>query len=667
MNFFKNLSIRYKILLGFFLILLIFTGFFIYFFITLTSVGNSFGGIINQSKKLQLFLKLQSDNQQLSNAVKSYILTKNPVWEKTYDQTASDLSQTLQGLLEIANLDEIDKLNTFQKIINRIQGTELLILSKTKEGDTQKAITLFDDNYQKQQIISVDLITALVQGEDNDFFSTLQQDNDILNTSKNLLFILSGLILLFTVIIAFAISSFIEKSIKSLVDNVNKIAKGDLLARVPVVSKDEIGNLANSFNSMAQKLQESYANLEQKVKDKTAQLSANVTDLENTKRAMLNVLQDLQLTKEATEKEKAKDDAILKSMSEGMVFTDQEGKIIFVNQKFEDTLELTQQEVVGKLIFEAFPFLDEKGHVLEKELRPVMQTLISRMTTNKTVAFLRKDTQKLLLSITSAPVIKEDILLGAIEVIRDITKEKEIDRMKTEFISLASHQLRTPLSAIKWFSEMLVGGDAGKLTDEQKEFAQNISDSTERMIELVNSLLNISRIESGRIVIDPKPTDLKELVESIVKELQVKITEKQQTLVISVHHEIPKINLDPKLIRQVYMNFLTNAIKYTQKGGEISIFISKKDNEIISQITDNGYGIPKVEQSKLFQKFFRAENVVKIETDGTGLGLYLVKAIIDSSHGKIWFESEEGKGTTFWFSLPMSGMEAKKGEVTLDE
>ncbi len=369
---------------------------------------------------------------------------------------------------------------------------------------------------------------------------------------------------------------------------------------------------------------------------------------------------------EQAEQGKARDEVILESTGEGMIAVDQTGKVLIVNPVALKIFDITQEQANTKRIFDLYQLYDEKGELLPTEKRPIAVTLATGQRVIQ-ICQVANSNKKIVVQLTSAPIKQNNALIGAIEVVRDVTKDKEVDRMKTEFISLASHQLRTPLSAIKWFSDMLVKGDAGELTAEQKELSQNISVSTERMIELVNGLLNISRIESGRIVIDPQPTNLKELVDGIVKELQVKSKERQQTLLVNAHDDLPVLNVDPKLIRQVFMNLLTNAIKYTPKGGEISVSISRKDDQIISQVTDNGYGIPKSQQDKIFQKFFRADNILKVETDGTGLGLYLIKAIVDSSQGKIWFTSEEGKGTSFFFSLPISGMLPKKGEVTLDE
>lgn len=445
-----------------------------------------------------------------------------------------------------------------------------------------------------------------------------------------------GLALVVAVMLGALVASTISRSINKIKAGAQRMANGDFSQSIKVSSRDELGELADTFNQMSDRLRESY--------------------------------QRLAL-------EKQRDEALLESMSEGLVAVDKEGKIVLVNSVAVDLLELPPREkVTGASVFEAaslYPKEDKskegtEGDAIVKEQHPALMTLTTGQPASDVFTFRHQDGKKVLINFSVSPVVLEEKTVGAILVLRDVTKEKEIDRMKTEFISLASHQLRTPLSAIKWYTEMLVSGDAGKLTSDQNEFAQNIYASSERMIELVNSLLNISRIESGRIIIDPKPTDLKDLVNGIVSDLKAKTEERQQTLVISVHKDLPKIKLDPRLIGQVYMNLLTNAIKYTPKGGEISVFISKKDDQILSQVTDNGYGIPKAQHGKIFQKFFRAENIVKVETDGTGLGLYLIKAIIESSGGKIWFDSEEGKGTTFWFTLPLSGMKAKEGEVTLD-
>lgn len=435
-------------------------------------------------------------------------------------------------------------------------------------------------------------------------------------------------VLLFIAIVGTLTVLAVTKQLRKLKDEATNFANGDLSRKIEVTGTNEVGQLAMAFNQMSDRLRSSY--------------------------------QRIAL-------EKQRDEILLESMGEGMIALDEKGAIVLINNSAIDMLNLKGKGVAGTSVYKAFALYAATGKKpLTAHDRPEMMVLHGKKPRADVFSFQVEGEKPLMIYVSASPVIINDVTAGAIVILRDVTREREVDRMKTEFISLASHQLRTPLSAIKWFTEMLLAGDAGKLKKDQQEFAQNIYDSSERMIQLVSSLLNISRIESGRIIIDPRPTDLRELISGIVNDLKAKTEEKQQTLIISVHKELPKIKLDPRLIGQVYLNLLTNAIKYTPEGGEITVFVSRKNDEIISQITDNGYGIPKSEQGKVFQKFFRAENAVKVETDGTGLGLYLIKAVIESSGGKIWFESAEGQGTTFWFSLPVSGMKAKAGEVTLD-
>jgi PAS domain S-box-containing protein len=418
--------------------------------------------------------------------------------------------------------------------------------------------------------------------------------------------------------------------------------------------------------------------LELSSKELTAQnvqLREQTQQLEGVKAKLEQQVLEIKEQKQRVDERRARDEALLSSIGEGMLATDKSGVIIMVNDAAVMLLQYDKPELIGQLVGKVIPDTTSGpgGHGLpftDRLQRSVLQKgekLVFSSVNADNVIFLRKDNSTVPVFVTATPVVSAGAPIGSVLIFRDATMDREIDRMKTEFISLASHQLRTPLSAIRWFSEMLLNGDAGQLSDEQKEFTKNIADSTVRMIDLVNALLNTSRMESGRIIIDPQPTDLTELVQEIISDLTAKTEEKEQILTVSVHKELQKINLDPHLISQVYMNFLTNAIKYTPKGGEISVIISRKGDAVISQISDNGLGIPKAQQGRVFQKFFRAENIAKVETDGTGLGLYLVKTIIESSGGKVWFESEEGKGSTFWFTLPLSGMTKKEGEVSLDD
>jgi signal transduction histidine kinase len=265
-------------------------------------------------------------------------------------------------------------------------------------------------------------------------------------------------------------------------------------------------------------------------------------------------------------------------------------------------------------------------------------------------------------AINISPILDEnENVIFFVGIERDITKEKTIDRAKTEFVSLASHQLRTPISAINWYTEMLLDQDVGKLNKKQKDYLREVYHSSKRMSNLVGSLLNISRIELGIFAIEPKPTDIIKISKSIIEEISHEAEKRKQKISENYDKNIGLINVDENLMRIIIQNLVTNSVRYTSDGGKINISIRKEPKSLLVTVEDSGCGIPKAQQDRVFEKFFRADNVREKETDGIGLGLYMVKQIVEKSGGKIWFESQEGKGTTFFVSIPLSGMAEKEG------
>ncbi len=231
---------------------------------------------------------------------------------------------------------------------------------------------------------------------------------------------------------------------------------------------------------------------------------------------------------------------------------------------------------------------------------------------------------------------------------------RELDKTKDEFISLASHQLRTPLTAVKGYLSMLEEGDAGRVNRAQREYLETARHSSEQMVRLISDLLNVSRLAGGRFVVDRQPTDLAALLREEVAQVRPNAQAKGIRLVSHVPRRLPKVSADPDKIRQVMMNFLDNAIYYTDEGS-VTVSLRRRGKMLEFTVTDTGIGVPVAAQKKLFKKFFRAENAKQSRPDGTGLGLYLAKRVVEVQGGEIVFESVPGQGSTFGFRLPLKG------------
>jgi two-component system, OmpR family, phosphate regulon sensor histidine kinase PhoR len=420
-------------------------------------------------------------------------------------------------------------------------------------------------------------------------------------------------ITLLIIILGIYFSRMLTSPFEEVTKVAEKISEGDLTVRANVQSKDEAGILSQSFNNMTNRL------------IKARRFPEN----------------------------------IIKSMGEALMLISPEGNIQEINPATYEMLGYEKGELVGKSIEKLFVPKEngKNGDNLEKIIK-------KGFLQNVEMSFLTKNKKEISVKVSGSIMKDENSkLIGTVIVFHDITAEKAIDRAKSEFISVASHQLRTPMTGIQWVIERILKKETG-LSEEGKTYLQDLHISSVRLAELVDALLNVSRIESaGGISVTPEKIDLIHYTQEFIKELGPLLAKKD--IDISFNH--PKelsIKTDPKVFRNIIQSVVSNAIEYTPEKGSIDISMEKKDGRVFMEVKDTGIGIPYKDKAKIFEKFHRAENAKMIKTDGTGLGLYIAKTATKVLGGKIGFTSVEDKGTTFFVDLPLEFKE-KGGEKKL--
>lgn len=456
------------------------------------------------------------------------------------------------------------------------------------------------------------------------------------------------LILLFfayLILVFFNIHVLLIRPISSFKMAVEALAAGFLKERLPVKSRDEFGRLAATFNQMAEKIRALTVGLDAQVKERTKKLQETLDNLN-----------------EANEKTAAlasRFKAIFDSQMDGVVITSLDRIILDMNAAALAMYGYTLAEVKEKP--STMLHVDQEHY--ERFGHEVLQAEAAGKGLHVEFEFRRKNGEvfsadfgfSLLMGGDGKPV-------GRIGIVRDITQRKknemrmkELDTLKNKFINIINHQFRTPLSAIRWSLEAMLGGDVGKLTEAQQEFVRIAHDADAEIIKRTNDLLTAIDIEEGRVVISKEEISLESLWSSLIPSWQRGCGLRRLVCEYEAPPEpLPAASADAEKIKLIMEKLADNAITYTPEKGSVKVSIAQVPGAIRFTITDSGIGIPHAEQNRIFGRFFRGTNAASMKPDASGLGLYIAKHFIDQHGGKIGFTSNIGEGTTFWFEIPLA-------------
>jgi PAS domain S-box-containing protein len=423
---------------------------------------------------------------------------------------------------------------------------------------------------------------------------------------------LFGLAILLTTAGSFYLSKRISHPITHFTRTATEIARGNFNERVHVDSQDEIGRLAKIFNYMTEELRR---------------------------------LRKMDLNKIINEKNKT--ETIIKNIADGVIVTDLSHRILMMNSVMEMWFGIKEKECVNKPL---------ESHISNNNLlqfiRNVQNDGGQKQPTTEIVIKSTKNWRDIFLQARAARVVDEQHeLIGIVTILRDVTREKEIDRMKTELVSMVAHELRSPLTSISGFSELLLDPTVNR--EQAEEYATIILKEANRLSELINKFLDISKIEAGKSQAKKVPMQIRDVVDKVL-DVNLHQAEKKGIVVsVKVSADLPLVVGDRDMLEQVILNLFNNAVKYSPENTAIEIRLKERENDVLIEVEDNGYGISEKSLPRIFDKFYRVTDNEKVrETTGTGLGLSLVKEIVEIHGGTMTVSSKLNEGSTFAFNVP---------------
>lgn len=418
-----------------------------------------------------------------------------------------------------------------------------------------------------------------------------------------------------SVLFACLVTYIFLKPLQTLIKSAQSFGTGNFNQRTNIHSADEFEIISQSFDHMAQNLKNIFENMEQQ--------------------------------KNSALIEKSKLEKVISSMIDGIVALDFNQNIILLNSAAEEITGYRTAEIVKKPISQIIHVFSDQEEILPKTY--------CQNNFNQSTRLVGKNGKETKINLFTSVSSSDQSNISCILVLHDLSKEEALEEMRLDFVSMASHELRTPLTSIIGYLSVFINENKGKISTEEINLLQRSLTSAQQLLTLIQNLLSVNKIEKEHMSLTPQPLDYLPIVTKVVEDLKTQAIQKNIVLTLQPSSQtLPKILADPLRLPEVLVNLIGNAINYTEGGGKVSVLIQSNPNEIVTTIEDTGIGIPKESLEKLFTKFYRGTQQVKQTTKGTGLGLYISKSIIEKLGGKIWVESEEGKGSKFHFTLPLA-------------